>query len=563
MCGIFAIYGHDEAANIAYLGLHSLQHRGQESAGIVAACDGKLRRQVAMGLVSEAFDHDHLGRLPGRSAIGHVRYSTAGSSELRNAQPFLFDYAHGSVAIAHNGNLINADAIRTRFETEGSIFQTTSDTEVIVHLLARAREGSTEDRLVAALAQVTGAYSLIVLTERQLIAARDPHGVRPLCLGRLKDAYVLSSETSSFSLIEAEFIRELAPGELVTIDENGMHARPLRASASVSASVSVARALPRRAPTPTLEPAPPDAAALPNDAAPPNDDSGDADSAAPPARHFCVFEHIYFARPDSVLNGRAVYRCREQLGRRLAIEHPVAADVVIPVPDSGVAAAIGYARESGLTYEMGLIRSHYVGRTFIEPQDSIRHFGVRLKLSPVRAVVEGKRVVVVDDSIVRGTTSRKIVKMLRAAGAREIHLRIAAPPTTHSCFYGIDTPTRSELIASSHSVGEIARYVTCDSLGYLSHAGMMRAISLVADTDAPAPERPAPTEGSGCHRDPPGHCSACFTGSYPIPLVSERPATAEIGPGRVLPEVVPDVVTDVVPDAAAANPRAANPLRGS
>jgi amidophosphoribosyltransferase len=459
VCGIFGIYGHDEAANLTYLGLHSLQHRGQESAGIVAAGPGGMRRQAAMGLVSDTFNRERLEHLPGRAAIGHVRYSTAGGSELRNAQPFLFEYAHGSVAIAHNGNLLDASEARSNLEQQGSIFQTSSDTEVIVHLLARARQGSTVERLCAALRQVRGAYSLLVLTGSELIAARDPHGVRPLCLGRLKDAYVLSSETSSFDLIEAELIRELDPGEMVVIDETGLRSLDVHGQ-------------PR-------EPSP---------------------------RCFCVFEHVYFARPDSRVDGRSVYRCRELLGRRLAMEQPVEADVVIPVPDSGVPAAIGYARQAGLTYEMGLIRSHYVGRTFIEPQESIRHFGVRLKLSPVRAVVDGKRVVVVDDSLVRGTTSRKIVKMLRNAGAREVHLRISAPPTTHPCFYGIDTPTRSELIASSHTTEEIARYITCDSLGYLSHTGMMEALG---------------SDASG--RD---YCSACFTGLYPIPLRTEAGAAA-------------------------------------
>lgn len=462
VCGIFGIYGHDEAANITYLGLHSLQHRGQDSAGIVAASPAGMHRQVAMGLVSDAFDRERLGHLPGRSAIGHVRYSTAGGSELRNAQPFLFEYVHGSVAIAHNGNLLDAREARTQLEQQGSIFQTSSDTEVIVHLVARAPQSSTVERLRAALRQVRGAYSLVVLTERQLIAARDPHGVRPLCLGRLKDAYVVSSETSSFDLIEAELIREIEPGEMVVIDESGLR------------SVSI------------------------------NDLVGDPSEREP--RRFCVFEHVYFARPDSRVDGRSVYRCRELLGRQLAVEQPALADVVIPVPDSGVPAAIGYARESGLTYEMGLIRSHYVGRTFIEPQESIRHFGVRLKLSPVRAAVDGKRVVVVDDSLVRGTTSRKIVKMLRNAGAREVHMRVSAPPTTHPCFYGIATPTRAELIASSHSVAEIARYITCDSLGYLSHAGMMRALG---------------SDAQGTN-----YCSACFTGVYPIPLRSEAGALA-------------------------------------
>jgi amidophosphoribosyltransferase len=447
MCGIFGISGHDEAANIAYLGLHSLQHRGQESAGLVAG-DERLRRHVAMGLVSDAFDRDVLAKLPGSAAIGHVRYSTAGSSELRNAQPFLFDYSAGSVAIAHNGNLVNATSLRTRLEAQGAIFQTSSDTEVIIHLMAHAREPDIIGKLVAALRQVEGAYSLVLLTDdNKLIGARDPYGFRPLVIGRVKDSYVLSSETSSFDLIEAEFIREVDPGEIVVFDRDGIHSHRL----------------------PTSVPA-----------------------------HFCVFEHVYFARPDSLLNGKAVYRAREKMGMRLADESPIEADVVIPVPDSGVPAAIGFATRSGIPFEMGLIRSHYVGRTFIEPQDSIRHFGVRLKLSPVRSVVDGKRVVVVDDSLVRGTTSRKIVKMLRGAGAKEVHLRISAPPTTNPCYYGIDTPTRSELVASSHTVEEIARYITCDTLSYLSHEGMMLSVGAPANGD--------------------GYCSACFTGKYPVAL---------------------------------------------
>jgi len=452
MCGVFGIQGHDEAANIAYLGLHSLQHRGQESAGLVARDDrdGRLRRHVAMGLVSDAFGREQIAKLPGRSAIGHVRYSTAGSSELRNAQPFLFDYAGGSVAIAHNGNLVNAAALRARLEAAGSIFQTNSDTEVIIHLMAQARQADVVGRLKEALAQVEGAYSLVLETgDGKLIGVRDPYGFRPLTIGRLKDAYVLSSETSSFDLIEAEFLREVEPGEIVVFEKGGMSTHRLS-----------------HVPTP------------------------------PP--QFCVFEHVYFARPDSLLNNKSVYKTREKMGIRLAQEAPIAADVVIPVPDSGVPAAIGYAKQSGLPFEMGLIRSHYVGRTFIEPRDSIRHFGVRLKLSPVRSIVDGKRVIVVDDSLVRGTTSRKIVKMLRDAGAKEVHLRISAPPTTHPCFYGIDTPTRSELIAASHSVEEINRYITSDSLSYLSHAGMMAAIG-------------APESGAG-------YCSACFTGNYPVPL---------------------------------------------
>lgn len=454
MCGVFGIHGHEEAANIAYLGMHALQHRGQESAGLVAVEGGRLRRHAAMGLVSDIFDRTTLAKLPGASAIGHIRYSTAGSSELRNAQPFVFEYAGGSLAICHNGNLVNATELRAELEAQGSIFQTSSDTEVIVHLMAKSREPDIVGKLIAAFRRVRGASSLVLLThDEKLIGVRDPNGFRPLVIGRLKDAFVLSSETCAFDLIEAEFIREVEPGEIVVIEKGGM----------------VSHRLTETAP-----------------------------------RTFCVFEHVYFARPDSLLNGKSIYRARERMGQRLAQEAPVVApfgaDVVVPVPDSGVPSAIGYAGEAGIPFEMGLIRSHYVGRTFIEPQDSIRHFGVRLKLSPVRAVVDGKRVVVVDDSLVRGTTSRKIVKMLRAAGAREVHLRISAPATTHPCFYGINTPTRSELVAASHTLEEIARYITCDTLGYLSHDGMMTAVR---------------GEKSGA-----GYCSACFTGSYPVPLAT-------------------------------------------
>jgi amidophosphoribosyltransferase len=468
MCGVFGISGHDEAANIAYLGMHALQHRGQESAGLVAAEDGRLRRHVEMGLVSEAFDRTTLARLPGPCAIGHVRYSTAGSSELRNAQPFVFEYAGGSLAIAHNGNLVNAPELRAELEAQGSIFQTSSDTEVIVHLMAKAREGDVVGKLIAALRRVRGAYSLILLThDQKMVGVRDPNGFRPLVIGRLKDAYVLSSETCSFDLIEADYLRDIEPGELVVIEKGGMSSSRLPfAQAGAAAGIG---------------------------------------GEAPSTPTFCVFEHVYFARPDSLVNGKAVYRARERMGKRLAQEAAVEADVVIPVPDSGVPAAIGYANESKIPFEMGLIRSHYVGRTFIEPQDSIRHFGVRLKLSPVRAVVDGKRVVVVDDSLVRGTTSRKIVKMLRSAGAREVHLRISAPPTTNPCYYGIDTPTRSELVAASHSIEEINRYVTSDSIGYLSHEGMMAAVG------ASGPG--APTSDAGA-----GYCSACFTGKYPVAL---------------------------------------------
>ncbi len=454
MCGIFGVYGHSEAANLTYLGVHALQHRGQESAGIVSAESGKLHAHRAMGLVADVFNPQTLARLPGRSAIGHVRYATAGGSEARNVQPLSVEYAHGKIAVAHNGNLVNAGELRARLEAQGSIFQTNSDTECIVHLLAHARQATTTERITSALEQVEGAYSLLFLTENQLIAVRDPSGFRPLALGRLKDAFVFASETCAFDLIEAEFIREIEPGEMVVVDQSGLKSyRPL----------------------------------------------GDT----PVPERFCVFEHVYFARPDSRVNGKSVYRVRERMGRQLAKEHPVDADVVVPVPDSGISAAIGYARQSGIPYDMGLIRSHYVGRTFIEPQQSIRHFGVKLKLNAVREVLDGKRVVVIDDSIVRGTTSRKIVKMIRAAGAREVHMRVSSPPTTHPCYYGIDTPTRSELIASSHSVDEIARYVTCDTLGYLSPEGLMEAVQ------APADQK--------------GYCCACFTGQYPVAFDANSP----------------------------------------
>ena len=453
MCGIVGVYGHPEAANITYLGLHALQHRGQEAAGIVTSDGDHFHQSKATGLVGDAFSHSELERLPGHLAIGHVRYSTAGDSTLRNAQPFAVEYAHGSIAVAHNGNLVNAADLRRRLEMDGSIFQSTSDSEVIVHLLARGREADIETRIVNALRQVDGAYSLVFLCEAKLIAARDPRGFRPLLLGRLKDSFVFASESCAFDLIEAEFIREVEPGEVVVVDAKGL-----------------------RSFKPWTE----------------------------EGKRFCVFEHVYFARPDSQIDGRSVHRVRELLGRSLAKEHPVEADVVIPVPDSGTAAAIGFARESGIPYDQGLIRSHYVGRTFIEPQQSIRHFGVKLKLNAVRDIVHGKRVVIVDDSIVRGTTSRKIVKMIRGAGAREVHLRISSPPTTHPCFYGIDTPTRSELIASSHTPEEIARYVTCDSIGYLSRDGMMAAVSAAG---------PAQT---GKALPGASYCDACFTGHYPI-----------------------------------------------
>ncbi len=451
-CGVFAVYGHSEAANIAYLGLHALQHRGQESAGIVTSDGEQLYAHRAMGLVQDAFSAEQLGKLPGRIAIGHVRYSTAGGSFLRNAQPFAVDYAQGSLAVCHNGNLTNADDVRTELESQGSIFSSTSDTEVLVHLVARSKEIAIEDRIVDALSKVNGAYSLLFLAQDTIVAVRDPRGLRPLCIGILpsrKDAHVIASEPIAFDLIGAEYVRDVEPGELVVIDGSGMRSIRLPVKATPQA---------------------------------------------------CIFEYVYFARPDSHLGGRSVYEVRKELGRRLARECPAEADVVIPVPDSGVPSAIGYAGERKIPFEMGLVRSHYVGRTFIEPQDSIRHFGVRLKLNPVESAIRGKRVVVIDDSIVRGTTSRKIIKMVRDAGAREVHLRISSPPTQWPCYYGIDTPTRRELIASSHSIEEIARYVTADTLGYLSLEGMVAAVS----NDA---------KDAASH-----YCHACFSGQYAIPF---------------------------------------------
>ena len=451
-CGVFGVFGAEEASNLAYLGLHSLQHRGQEAAGIASSDGAQLFVHRAQGLVQDGITPAVLAQLPGANAIGHVRYSTAGGNHLKNAQPIAVDSVHGSIAVAHNGNLTNADELRAELEELGSIFQTTSDTEVIVHLIARSKKPTTRERVIEALKRVEGAYSLLFLTTDELIAVRDPRGFRPLCLGKRGDAWALSSEPPAFELIVADYVRDVEPGELVTLTKDGLHSD------------------------------------FPFVQAP---------------RKMCVFEYVYFARPDSQLNGRSVYEARKELGRTLANEAPAKADVVIPVPDSGVPAALGYAAQSKIPYDLGLIRSHYVGRTFIEPSQSIRHFGVRLKLSPVREVLAGKRVVVVDDSIVRGTTSRKIVRMLRDAGAKEVHLRISSPPTRWPCFYGIDTPSRSELVASTHSPEEIAKYVASDSLGYLSLEGLHNSVAR------------------------PGLCDACFTGAYPVAVAANdtRPKT--------------------------------------
>jgi amidophosphoribosyltransferase len=450
-CGLFGIWNHPEAANVTYLGLYALQHRGQESAGIVATDGTSFHAEKAMGWVADVFSPERLRRLPGTRAIGHVRYSTAGSSNLRNAQPITASTVRGPIAVAHNGNLTNADQLRQEMERDGAIFQSNSDTEVILHLLARAPAAPLEEQLAHVLAQVQGAYSLLLLTPEALYAVRDPYGFRPLTLGRLDQAWLLASETCALDLMEAQPVRDVEPGELVVVSEAGV--RSIRAL-------------------------------------------------APRARLQCVFEYVYFARPDSILWGRNVHTVRKALGHQLAREHPVQADIVIPVPDSGVSAALGYSEESGTPYEMGLIRNHYVGRTFIEPKQGIRHFGVKVKLNPMRAMLEGRRVVVVDDSIVRGTTSRKIVRMIRSAGAREVHMRISSPPIQWPCYYGIDTPTRKELIAASHAVEEIRRYLSADSLGYLSLEGMLKAT------------------GS----DPEQFCHACFTGDYRVGIEPEPAA---------------------------------------
>ena len=442
-CGIVGVFGHPEAANLVYLSLYALQHRGQESAGIVSAKDDILISHRSLGLVADIFNEDIIRRLEGTAAIGHNRYSTSGQTLLKNTQPFVVEYGRGGLAVAHNGNLVNAVELREQLEAEGSIFQSNVDTEVIVHLMASSKGERTVDRVVAALAQVRGAYSLVFLTPRELIAARDPNGFRPLVIGRIKDAVVVTSETCALDLIGATYEREVEPGEVVRVSASGVE---------------------------SFHPFP----------------------SAP--RTSCVFEYIYFARPDSRVYDRNVYEVRKELGRQLAREHPVDADIVIPVPDSGVPAALGFAEEAKLPFEMGLIRNHYVGRTFIEPEQRVRDFGVRLKLNPVKAILNGKRVVLIDDSIVRGTTSRKLVRMLRNAGATEVHMRISCPPTISPCFYGVDTPSKKQLIAANKSIEEIRDYIGADSLAYLSLDGMKQAC------------------GDG---EKTTYCTACYTGKYP------------------------------------------------
>ena len=451
-CGVFGVYGHPEAANLTYLGLYALQHRGQESAGIVASNGHDLNQHRAMGEVEEIFQPRVLAKLPGSSAIGHTRYSTAGDKNaLLNAQPIMIDCNKGKIAVGHNGNLTNALEWRRKLEHRGSIFQSNSDTEVIVHLIARSQARNFSAALGDALNQVEGAYSLLVLTVEEMYAVRDPRGFRPLALGQLtapdgSDAWVVASETCAFDLLNAHYVREIEPGEMLRISRAGLES--IRFS--------------------------------------------------PPKPHqYCIFEHVYFSRPDSIVFGRSVNESRERLGRLLAKEHPVEADMIVPIPDSGVPAAIGFSLESGIPFRMGLIRNHYIGRTFIEPSQAIRNFGVKLKLNPVRNLIAGKRVVLVDDSIVRGTTSRKLVRLVREAGAKEVHMRISCPPTISPCYYGVDTPTREELIASSNSPEQIRKYLGADSLGYLSLQGLRQAVNDMKGD----------------------FCTSCYTGVYPTDLV--------------------------------------------
>lgn len=447
-CGVFGIWGHPEASRMAYLGLYALQHRGQESCGITTLDNGHHFFHKGIGRVNDVFREDELDQLKGNSAIGHNRYSTEGGNHLSNAQPLFAEVPSGPVSIAHNGNIVNAQELRSELIQEGSIFQGSNDTECILHLMSKQRSRDVVENLKVALKKVVGAYSLTLLTANKLIGVRDPMGFRPLALGKLDKSYVLASETCAFDLIGAKYVRDIEPGEIVWIDDSGVHSEKAFTA---------------------------------------------------PKTAQCIFEYVYFSRPDSYVFGKSVYNVRKNLGKILAEEFPTEADVVIPVPDSGVPAAIGYAQQSGIPFEYGIIRNHYVGRTFIEPKNSIRHFGVKVKLNPQSAVLKGKRVIVIDDSIVRGTTSKKIVGLVRAAGAKEVHLRIAAPPTIGPCYYGVDTPTRSELIASSNDIASIEKFVEADSLRYLSIEGLKRA-----------------AEDKG------GYCRACFDNEYPTPLYNKQ-----------------------------------------
>ncbi len=460
-CGIFGLWGKPEAAAFVALGLHALQHRGQEASGIVSYDGERFYMERREGLVGDQFAvGGPLDKIKGAHAIGHVRYSTTGGSLNRNIQPFFADVANGGIALAHNGNLTNAHALRKRLIRNGSIFYSTSDTECIVHLVATSRAGPIVERIVDALKQVEGAYSLVALTGKKLIGVRDPLGVRPLVIGKLEGAYVLASETCALDIIGAELVRDVKPGELVVISDSGME---------------------------SFQPFPPQ------------------------RQRFCIFEYVYFARPDSVIDGQGVYQVRKSIGSELAREAPVEADMIVPVPDSGVPAAIGYAETSKIPFELGIIRNHYVGRTFIEPSDHIRHLGVRLKHNANRQYLRGKRVVLVDDSIVRGTTSKKIIKMVRDAGASEVHMRIASPPTTDSCFYGVDTPEKSGLLAANYTIAEMCRFIGADSLSFITINGLYRALRET-------------------HRDSKTtrYCDACFTGEYPT-VLSDRDSDTDNG----------------------------------
>lgn len=458
-CGIFGISGKDAAATMVALGLHALQHRGQEAAGIVSFDGEHFHAHHAMGHVGDTYNQPSIiNRLLGQMAIGHVRYATTGETALRNVQPFFTDFAFGGFAIAHNGNIVNAYKLRSALVHQGCLFRSTSDTEVVLHLMAKA-EGQPVDRLIQAIRQIEGAYSFVCLSKDLLIGVRDPHGVRPLVLGAIDGAYVLASETCALDIIGANFVRDIEPGEMVVI--HGADIQSLRPF-------------------------------------------------APAARKFCIFEYIYFARPDSMVEGRSVYEIRKQIGKELAREAPVVADIVVPVPDSGVPSAIGYAEESGVPFDLGIIRNHYVGRTFIQPTDRIRHLGVKLKHNANRSFIAGKRVILVDDSIVRGTTSTKIVEMIRAAGAKEVHMRISSPPTKHSCFYGIDTPEKEKLLAHNYSVEQMAKLIGADSLAFISLDGLYRAAG-EARRNAALPQ----------------YCDACFSGDYPIPLTDMSSTTPQ------------------------------------
>jgi amidophosphoribosyltransferase len=450
-CGIFGIFGHPESSTLTQLGLFALQHRGQEACGIVSADGDQLHQYREVGLVADVLNEDALRKLPGTSAIGHTRYSTAGKNTIEEVQPFSVTCQHGRIALCHNGNLPFAEARRVELEREGAIFSSTSDTETILHGVARTPAKNAVEALEKVLSQTEGAFSLLFLTPDALVAVRDPRGFRPLVLGRFQDAYCVASETCAFDLIDAEYVREIEPGEMLLIDKNGLTTKkPFNEKPS----------------------------------------------------SVCTFEHVYFSRPDSIIFGRSVNESRHKMGKRLALEHPCDADLVVPVPDSGVAAAIGYAHESGINFRQAIIRNHYVGRTFIEPTQSIRSFGVRLKLNPIKDLINGRRVVLVDDSIVRGTTSKKIVSMVREAGASEVHMRVSCPPTAHSCYYGVDTPDRDDLIAAKMCVEEVRDYIGADSLGYLSLEGMLNAIGIDSSTS----------------------CTACWTGKYPTLLADAKHA---------------------------------------